>query len=153
MSVKVSQSKGLEKLKQKVKGLKFRAVAGVLSGATNVETGEKVAKYAAFMEYGTESAPARPFLRQTSKAHEGEWKEQIATGIKHGGIENAEKVMGAVGRLMRANIVQTIRNGSFKALASSTVKSKRRKKRAEPASPLIDTTSLIKSIASEVRRT
>ena len=70
MKVKIKSSDGLKKLAQAAKGLKAVVVAGVLSGATNDESGEKVAGYARMLEYGTTRMPARPFLRQTATESE-----------------------------------------------------------------------------------
>lgn len=147
MKVKIKSSDGLKKLAQAAKGLKAEVVAGVLSGAT-----KKVAGYARMIEYGTARMPARPFLRQTVSESEDEWRKQIRHGLKARGLDHAEEVLGAVGRLMRADIMATIRRGDFEPLAESTVKAKKRKGRAEPTAPLIDTTSLIRSIGSEVRK-
>lgn len=152
MKVKIKSSDGLKKLSQSTKALRAEVVAGVLGGATNDETGEKVAGYARMLEYGTARMPARPFLRQTATENKDEWRKQIRNGLKARGFDQAEEVLGAVGRLMRADIVATIRRGDFEPLAESTVKAKKRKGRAEPTAPLIDTTSLIRSIGSEVRK-
>lgn len=152
MKVKIKSSDGLKKLAQAAKGLRAEVVAGVLSGATNDESGEKVAGYARMIEYGTARMPARPFLRQTASESEDEWRKQIRHGLKARGLDHAEEVLGAVGRLMRSDIMATIRRGDFEPLAESTVKAKKRKGRAEPTAPLIDTTSLIRSIGSEVRK-
>ncbi len=152
MKVKIKSSDGLKKLSQSTKALRSEVVAGVLGGATNDETGEKVAGYARMLEYGTARMPARPFLRQTATENKDEWRKQIRNGLKARGFDQAEEVLGAVGRLMRADIVATIRRGDFEPLAESTVKAKKRKGRAEPTAPLIDTTSLIRSIGSEVRK-
>lgn len=152
MKVKIKSSDGLKKLLQSTKSLRAEVVAGVLGGATNDETGEKVAGYARMLEYGTARMPARPFLRQTATENKDEWRKQIRNGLKARGFDQAEEVLGAVGRLMRADIVATIRRGDFEPLAESTVKAKKRKGRAEPTAPLIDTTSLIRSIGSEVRK-
>lgn len=152
MKVSVKGGDKLEHLIQTYKKLKIEAVAGVFQSATNSETGERVAPYAAMIEYGTIHTPARPFLRQTVEKHSKEWKDYLKRGLKVANDENAERVMGLIGRRMRSDIVRTIRDGDFEPLDAKTVRAKSRKKRAEPTTPLIDTTSLIKSIASQVRR-
>lgn len=143
---------GLKTLKQHAKGASLVAVAGVFKNAENSETGESVAKYAKVMEYGSPTVPPRPFMRQTVKAHDDEWKAQLREGLRARGFDKAREVLVAVGRLMRGDIIATIRGGSFKRLAPATIRAKERKGRPEPATPLIDTTSLIKSISSEVRK-
>ena len=152
MSVKVVYSKGgLQELAKAARKGKLEVVAGVIGGATNSDTGESVAAYGMALEYGTSKRPARPFLRQTVEGHKTEWREQLAMGVKRRGIRSAEEVLGVVGRVMRADIIATIKRGDFEPLAPETIEAKERKRRANPAAPLIDTTSLIRSISSEVR--
>ena len=152
MKVKIKGGDKLERLVQTSKKLKMEVVAGVFANATNSETHEKIAPYAAAMEYGTIHVPARPFLRQTVEKHSKEWKDYLKHGLKVATDDNAERVMGLIGRRMRSDIIRTIRDGDFERLDSKTVRAKARKKRAEPTAPLIDTTSLIKSISSQVRK-
>ena len=142
---------GLKRLAQSARQGRLEVVAGVLGGATNAETGKPIALYAKVMEYGSATVPARPFMRETVAEHEREWKEQLAQGIKARGLANAKPVLGVVGRLMVADIVETIRKGKFKSLKPRTIARKRFKGRPEPELPLVDTTSMIKAIASEVR--
>lgn len=153
MRVKVVYSKGgLQELAKAARKARLEAVAGVLRGATNSDTGESVAAYGLALEYGTSKMPARPFLRQTVEGHKKEWREQLAMGVKHRGLRRAEEVLGVVGRVMRADIVATIKRGDFAPLSPETIEAKERKRRENPAAPLIDTTSLIRSISSEVRK-
>lgn len=153
MRVNVVYSKGgLQELAKAARNARLEAVAGVLRGATNSDTGESVAAYGMALEYGTSKMPARPFLRQTVEDHKKEWSEQLAMGVKSGGIRRAEEVLGVVGRVMRADIIATIKRGDFAPLSPETIEDKERKRRENPAAPLIDTTSLIRSISSEVRK-
>lgn len=151
MKARVSSAGGLAKLQARFIDAKGRAVAGVLRGAQNNETGKPVAEYARFLEYGTTKMPPRPFMRDTVAGHAEEWKAQLVQGIAARGTQSAREVLETVGRMMRADIVSTIRDGQFEPLADSTVRQKERRGRPEPGAPLIDTTSLIKSIGSEVR--
>lgn len=153
MRVKVVYSKGgLQELAKAARKARLEAVAGVLRGATNSDTGESVAAYGLALEYGTSKMPARPFLRQTVEGHKKEWSEHLAVGVKARGLARAAEVLGAVGRVMRADIVATIKRGDFAPLSPDTIEAKERKRRENPAAPLIDTTSLIRSISSEVRQ-
>lgn len=152
MKVRVKSTGALKRMSQTVPKGKIEVVAGVFSGATNNETGQKVASYAQMLEFGTKNMPARPFMRQTAKKCSREWKTQIREGVRALGLQRSEKVLDQVGRMMAKDIVSTIRDGQFAPLDEKTVKAKARKGRPEPKTPLIDTTSLIKSIGSEVRK-
>ena len=62
----------LERLAQKAE-----VRAGVLEGATNIETRQLVAEYAAYNEFGTSRIPARPFMRTTLQEQRGEWVQGL----------------------------------------------------------------------------
>lgn len=136
---------------------RVKIVVGVLKGAMrDVDNGETeksvpVAPYAAMNEFGTEHIPPRPFLRNSIDAHGDEWRQLIAAGIRARGVGRVESVLQDVGHALVADVQQTIRDGHFTELAEKTKKAKKRKGRPEPSAPLIDTASLIKSIAFEVR--
>ena len=135
MRVNVVYSKGgLKELAKAARKGKLEVVAGVLGGATNSDTGESVAAYGLALEYGTSKMPARPFLRQTVEGHKTEWREQLAMGVKRRGIRRAEEVLGVVGRVMRADIIATIKRGDFEPLSPETIKGKERKR--EPGGAL-----------------
>lgn len=153
MAIKVKTSKdfGLAKLAARFDCGKLSLVAGVLKGSTNGEEGSKtpVAQYAYYNEYGTQTMPARPFMRTAVKAYGDEWIEAIA-GYMQAGCSPKEALQNCK-NLVRGDIINSIRNGSYKSLAPSTVRQKKRKGTAEPSTPLIDTGALIRSINSEVR--
>ena len=152
MKVKIKGGDKLERLAQTSKKLKMEVVAGVFANATNSETHEKIAPYAAAMEYGTIHVPARPFLRQTVEKHSKEWKGHIKEALDIIRPENAPKMLRVVGSVMRADIRKTIMHGDFEPLNPKTIQAKRKKKRAWPETPLMATTSLEQSISFEVRR-
>ena len=137
---------------------KAQLVAGVLKGATadvddgKIEKSVPVAPYAAAMEFGAKNVPARSFLRSTVAYKESEWRKAIYYAIQRRGFDHPEEALRDVGNLVRGDIVATIRRGDFKPLAPATVKAKERKGRPEPATPLIDTGSMIRSIGFEVRK-
>lgn len=128
-------------------------VAGVLKGATNNESkaGEgSVAKYAMYQEFGTTKMPARPFLRNAVDKNKASWVEAIEHGLRAG--VPVKQVLESVRNVIRADIIDSIKaSGDYKPLAESTIKAKRRKKRAEPETPLIDSATLIRSISTEIR--
>nr|DAY81158.1 MAG TPA: virion morphogenesis protein [Caudoviricetes sp.] len=152
MKVKIKSSDGLKKLSQSAKALKMEARAGVKAGSTNDETYKKVSDYGRMLEYGTAQMPARPFLRQTVAECKSNWNEQIKYGLKARGIDKAYQVLVGTASLMMKDIRATIRKGNFEPLARPTIEAKKQKGRPEPTAPLIDSTSLIQSIGSEVRK-
>lgn len=86
-----------------VRGVKI----GIFEEATNSETGEKIAFYAACNEFGTKDIPARPFMRMTAEKHSKEWARLFAhvTGdkiIKDPKI--AERAFGLVGDQAQADM-------------------------------------------------
>ncbi len=148
---------GLAALKAKLDG-KTTLVAGVLKGSTaDVDDGKihktvPVAPYAAANEFGTEKIPPRPFLRTTFAAKEQEWRKAVFLALQRRGVDHPEMALRDVGGLVRGDIVATIRTGHFTPLSPKTIEAKRRKGRPEPETPLIDTGSLIRSVAYEVRK-
>lgn len=137
---------------------KAQLVAGVLAGATSdVDDGKihksvPVAPYAAAMEFGAKNIPARSFLRSTMALKESEWRKAVYFALKRRGFDRPVEALRDIGNLVRGDIVSNIRNGNFAPLSPKTVKAKARKGRPEPATPLIDTGSMIRSIAFEVRK-
>ena len=152
MKVKIKGGDKLERLAQTSKKLKLEVVAGVLNGAPNIETSEPIAPYAMAMEYGTIHVPARPFLRQTVQKHSKKWARTVKEALDIIRPENVPKMLWTVGHDMAGDIVQTIKHGDYEPLSPKTIQAKRRKERAWPETPLMDTTSLSKSISHQVRR-
>jgi len=52
-----------------VKGVKV----GIVEPATNSRTGDNIAEYAFFNEFGTKNIKPRPFMRLTAERHSQEW--------------------------------------------------------------------------------
>ncbi len=136
---------------------KARLIVGVLGGATaDVDDGKiqktiPVAPYAAVHEFGAKNVPQRSFLRSTMMAQEGAWRKAIYFALRRRGVDHPAEALRDAGNLVRGDVVATIRRGDFAPLSPKTVKAKERKGRPEPAAPLIDTGSLIRSIGFEVR--
>lgn len=124
-------------------------VAGVLKGATN-EKGDSVAYYAMVNEYGTEEIPARPFMRNTVNEHSAEWKALLKQGISAG--VTPEEALEKIRNVVRADIIATIKSGNFTPNAPATVARKKRQGLEHSDKPLIETTALIRSINTEIRK-
>lgn len=131
-------------------------IAGVLEGATNRETGESVAEYAAHNEFGTNRIPSRPFLRQTFDEKAGEWAENLGKAVEAG--YSPAGAFQLVGTRMAEDIQATIKSNMPPKNSEATINRKRKKvdggARGESMVPgtLIDTGSLLSSIDYEVCR-
>ena len=72
----------------------YAVKAGVLEEATNTETGEKVAPYAAYNEFGTSRTPSRPFMRNTVDAKEQAWVSGLGRLLETRAPEEAMRMLG-----------------------------------------------------------
>ena len=138
----------LDKLAEIAGGVK----AGILEGATNAETGEPVAPYAIYNEFGTSRIPARPFMRTVAKEKPKTW---IGIMVKHirGRAKDQEvwkEALGLAGEQMKADIKDSIQNGNWTPNAPATVRAKARKGKTEPDHPLMDTGSMLGAVSYEV---
>lgn len=157
MGVKIELStSGLKQIRTKYGNQRHVLTIGVHKGATNdVDDGDTkksvpIAPYAAANEFGTSHIPARPFLRNTMNEYGKRWQQYLATQIprRDGDIKKALK---DVGNVARGDVQATIRAGDFAPLSPKTIANKTRKGRPRPDAILIDTGSLIKSIAYKVK--
>ena len=145
--------KGVKNIFVRVMGTKKTSLSmrmGVLGGATNPETGEKVASYAIENEYGNlaEGIPSRPALRLTAQNNKDEYAKIIADRMKSG--FTAEQAMHVVGQTFKADFARTIQSKPWRDNSEKTKARKRAKGRAEPLYPLIDSGAYIKSIDYEI---
>ena len=79
-----------------------RLKVGIMSDATNIETNERVAAYAADNEYGTRDIPSRPFLRSTFDANERRYVDFLAASMRQGA--DAERALRLLGEAMVGDI-------------------------------------------------
>lgn len=134
--------------------------AGILSGATNEDTGELIAPYAAANEYGrfvkskngSYFQLPRPAFRNTVAEKSSEWGETFRKAMKSRTTE-PESVRGAF-TILGMIVVQDIRDTIEKSVpppnAPSTVEAKRRKGRAAPEHTLVDSGSEQRAIDFEI---
>ena len=152
MSVKITRS-GIELTQLALFDGNPTLVAGVLKGSTNNEPDASevnVAKYAMYQEYGTSTTPARPFLRNAIEKNQDEWIRHIKQGLKAG--VDTRRVLETIRNMVRGDIIRSIKSsGDYAPLSPATVKAKKRKGRAQPDSPLVDSETLIRSIETEIR--
>ena len=138
----------LAKMAQIAGGVK----SGILEGATNRVTGEPIAPYAVYNEFGTSRIPARPFMRTVAKEKPKKWVSSMVAHIK-GKATNPEAWKGALvlaGESMKSDIKDSIQNGSWTPNAPATIAAKKRKGKVEPDHPLIDTGQMLAAVSYEV---
>jgi len=129
---------------------------GILEGATYTgepDTGEKpgqsVATVAFWQEYGTRrGTPPRPFMRNTVADKKEEWARQLSASLLYG--RSFAEALDAVGMVAVQDIRQTIQKGVPPSSAPSTIAFKKRIGKEYANTPLILTTTMMKSIAHEV---
>ncbi len=115
---------------------------GVIEEAT-YPTGESVAQVAFWNEYGTATAPARPFFRKTINDNKSAWIQSVGNLMKiHGG--DTEKVMSLMGEHIKGQITQSILTWTDPPNSAYTVAKKGFNK------PLVDTAQMSRSISYEV---
>lgn len=127
---------------------------GILEGSTNLETGEPIAPYAYYNEYGTVNIPTRPAFRNTYAEHIGEWLRIIRNALKQPDPKRNEirNAYFLVGQLGVDDLRETIRRGVPPPNSPATVKAKERRGNAEPDQTLVWTGSMFAAIAADVNR-
>lgn len=124
-----------KKLLQELKALASKQVTvGFKAGEVFDADGMDVAKKAAINEYGTDTIPARPFMRQTIENHVDEltkYCQSMAKSVKNRG--SADEVLQGIGEHLVKMVRDEIENGEFEPNAPSTIRRKGSDK------PLIDT--------------
>lgn len=107
---------------------KFAAAARANKGRVSIEVGwfvEAVAEYVGANEFGTDTIPSRPFIRQTFDANRAKYLKMIqAAGLRVGpGLKPTDALM-PVANEMRNDYILAIQSGKFKPNAPSTVDKK-----------------------------
>lgn len=129
--------------------------AGILEGATNNESGENIAAYAAHNEFGTADIPSRPFLRKTFNDNSDKWAGGLATMLQNG--RSPEQALKLLGMKMQDDIVKTIKSNMPPRNAPATIARKTKTvtkggKTVGSHAPgtLIDTGSMLNAVNYEV---
>jgi len=124
---------------EKLKG--FQVHVGYQAGEVADDDGVDIANVAAFNELGTETAPARPFLRKSVDENTGKIKAMCARQLKR--IRDgatAEDVLKKLGVFQKGLVQKKIVDGSFEPNKPSTIRKKHSDK------PLIDTGLMRRSV-------
>ena len=129
---------------------KVKIEAGVFSDVgTNPKSGESIAEYAFYNEYGTEHIPARPFMSLTADSRGEHWTK-LMTDCFDKALEtegnNIDYDLGRIGERITGDIRETISSNISPANAESTVK------RKKSSRTLIDTGALRAAISSKISK-
>ena len=136
--IRVEISGEEERLKKMLQDLsKMRLGIGIRAGEHFEEDGTDVALVALGNEYGTDNAPARPFMTQTVENHAKEINQSVKNAFKK---DKAEEVLKRIGERVAQLMCQEIMDGDFAPNAPSTIARKGSDK------PLIDTQTMINSV-------
>lgn len=114
-SVKLNELKGKLDKAKKVR-------VGFLEGATYPD-GTNVAQVAFWNEYGTDTAPPRPFFRDMIKAKSGTWSAGVAVQLKANNMD-VGKALDSAGEHIQDQLVESINEFSTPANAAATVAKK-----------------------------
>lgn len=137
----------------RINGIKNTSMkVGILNGATNPDTGELIAPYAAANEFGTRNMPARPFFRNTIAKKDNEWGAKFEALAARNPLskETVLEALNGLGGVMVADIQEEIETGTFAPLAPSTVARKKKKGIADPEKPLVETGAMQRAIDYEI---
>lgn len=141
---------GYKKIKEELEKLdKLKLIIYIDDKATYPD-GIKVDFIAMLMEYGSDDFdvpfPARPFFRSTFDAHYDDISNLMERCIDKivDGKMTAHKAFETVGKDVVKKVREMILNGTYAALAESTVKAKGSDK------PLYDTGALVRSVKYKI---
>ena len=141
---------GYKKIKEELEKLDKLKLIIYIDDKATYPGGIKVDFIAMLMEYGNENFdvpfPARPFFRSTFDAHYdniSNLMERCVDKIADGKM-TAHKAFETVGKDVVKKVREMILNGTYVALAESTVKAKGSDK------PLYDTGTLVRSVKYKI---
>jgi hypothetical protein len=145
---------GIDNLKKDLESLRKRKVTIGFqgeSGSAIHENGDgaSVANVASWMEYGTESVPARPFLRTTFSRYSDKFQSALKKAVsdlidRRKSLETALEPVGELGVASVRDIIDTAATWA-EPLSAGTVKSKGH------SSPLVDTGQMRATVSWAIR--
>jgi uncharacterized protein YjiS (DUF1127 family) len=106
-----------------------------------------VLQVAVWNEFGTETSPPRPFMRQTVTRHRVVLRSQLAQALRDYGVSRTpiERVAARLGVVLRGAIQETITAGEYIPNAPYTIA------RKKSSRPLIDTGQMRQSVRWRAR--
>lgn len=124
----------------------YKVRIGFQAGAVDADSGADMADVAMWNEFGTETIPARPFMRDSVDAHIGEianFMDTMLEKIIFDGMD-AKEVLEQIGIFQKGLMQKELSRGNFKPNAPATIAKK------GSAQPLIDTGRMRQSISYEI---
>lgn len=121
-------------------------VVGFQAGQDDYEDGTSLVEVAARNEFGSDTVPPRPFMKQSFETHEQQLKkvcQEAAKGVCNGG--SVQEALNQIGVAAKGAIQEEIRDGDFAPNSLSTIKAK------GSSHPLIDTGHMRESVNYEIR--
>lgn len=120
--------RGGGKLRAHIAGMAKKLSAGKVLRVGFLETskypgGKNVAQVAYWNEYGTKTAPPRPFFRQTIAANSGAWGAELG-GLLKATSGNAAASLDRMGERIKGQVTASIVDFASPQNAPSTVKKK-----------------------------
>lgn len=115
-------SRQLRGLTSKLRRAKEKLQVGWFEGA-KYEDGKPVALVAAWQEFGTKTAPARPFMRPAMEENQDKWREIYMQSAKQwlSGSGDYSRVLQSVGLVAEADIKNAIVGGGHLPLSPVTL--------------------------------
>lgn len=91
--------------------------------SSEYEDGTKVAEVAIMQEFGTKTAPARPFMRPTVANEQGNWGDKIAPDVKDviHGEESVNDLYSKAGIIIEGDVINTIASITSPPLTDTTL--------------------------------
>lgn len=133
-----------DKLRSLSRRMSGAVEVGFLEGATYPD-GTPVAAVAYWNEYGTATAPPRPYFRTMIENEKSTWGPKLAAAYQHTGGDG-EKAFRLVGEDIQGALIQSINDLTEPPLAQSTIDRKGFDK------PLIETSHMINSTGVRVTK-
>lgn len=125
---------------------KVEIAVGYQASRDDYEDGTSLVEVAARNEFGSDTVPPRPFMKQSFETHKDQLLKVCQQAVKNvangGGVQEALNMVGAAAK---GAIQEEIRDGDFAPNAASTIKAKGSSK------PLIDTSHMRQSVQYVIR--
>lgn len=125
---------------------KLEVAVGYQAGKDDYDDGTSLVEVAARNEFGSDTIPPRPFMKQSFETHKEQLKrvcQYAAKSVAAGG--DVQQALNSIGVAAKGAVQEEIRDGDFAPNAASTIKAK------GSSHPLIDTGHMRESVNYIIR--